>query len=110
MTHETEQHRRKRTGPAGSTPGRDLLLERAVAEEWTLQRLERVYILRLLARHDGHRGRTAQALGIDRRTLYRKLKAYRAEEIRKPSEYRAADGRDAERHERQRGQGAPTQP
>lgn len=79
MNNEKEQHRGRRTAPAGSTPGHELMMERAVSEEWTLQRLERVYILRLLARHDGHRGRTAQALGIDRRTLYRKLKAYGAD-------------------------------
>ncbi|MEX2609083.1 MAG: helix-turn-helix domain-containing protein [Gemmatimonadota bacterium] len=42
--------------------------------------LERAYILHLLARHGGHRGRTAEALGIDRRTLYRKLKEYESDD------------------------------
>ena len=54
-------------------------LEAAAAEGWSLRELERAYILHLLARHDGHRGQTAEALGIDRRTLYRKLKEYEAE-------------------------------
>jgi len=52
------------------------LLERAAEEGWAMRDLERAYILHLLVRHDGHRGRTAEALGIDRRTLYRKLKEY----------------------------------
>ncbi len=33
-------------------------------------------ILRALKRHNGHRGKTAQALGIDRTTLWRKTKRY----------------------------------
>lgn len=34
-------------------------------------------ILAVLRRHNGHRGRSAQALGIDRTTLWRKIKRYR---------------------------------
>jgi DNA-binding NtrC family response regulator len=45
----------------------------------TLEQLERAYILHVLAREGGHQSRTAERLGIDRRTLYRKLKQYRAE-------------------------------
>jgi DNA-binding NtrC family response regulator len=45
----------------------------------TLEQLERAYILHVLAREDGHQSRTAERLGIDRRTLYRKLKQYRLE-------------------------------
>jgi two-component system response regulator HydG len=45
----------------------------------TLEQLERAYILRVLALESGHQSRTAERLGIDRRTLYRKLKQYRAE-------------------------------
>ena len=33
-------------------------------------------ILETLRRHDGHRGRTAMALGIDKSTLWRKMKKY----------------------------------
>lgn len=34
-------------------------------------------ILTVLRRHNGHRGQSAQALGIDRTTLWRKMKRYR---------------------------------
>ena len=37
---------------------------------------ERLYLADALARHHGHRRRTADALGISERTLYRKLKRY----------------------------------
>jgi DNA-binding NtrC family response regulator len=43
----------------------------------TLEQLERAYIFHVLARESGHQSRTAERLGIDRRTLYRKLKQYR---------------------------------
>jgi DNA-binding NtrC family response regulator len=45
----------------------------------TLEQLERAYIRHVLAREGGHQSRTAVRLGIDRRTLYRKLKQYRQE-------------------------------
>jgi len=45
----------------------------------TLEQLERAYILHVLSRENGHQSRTAERLGIDRRTLYRKLKQYRLE-------------------------------
>jgi DNA-binding NtrC family response regulator len=43
----------------------------------TLEQLERAYIFHVLALESGHQSRTAARLGIDRRTLYRKLKEYR---------------------------------
>ena len=46
----------------------------------TLEQLERAYILHVLALESGHQSRTASRLGIDRRTLYRKLKQYRVED------------------------------
>jgi len=39
----------------------------------TLADVEQEYIRLTLDRHDGHRGRTAKALGIDVKTLYNKL-------------------------------------
>ena len=45
----------------------------------TLEQLERAYIMHVLALESGHQSRTAARLGIDRRTLYRKLKQYRCE-------------------------------
>lgn len=58
--------------------GRDALLGRAEDELWGLDRLESEYILRTLERTEWNRTRTANILGIDRRTLYRKLKDYSA--------------------------------
>ena len=46
----------------------------------TLEELEREAILRALALYKGHREKTAQALGITRRTLLNKLKEYQIEE------------------------------
>ena len=48
------------------------------ASQATLEQLERAYIMHVLALESGHQSRTAVRLGIDRRTLYRKLKQYRA--------------------------------
>lgn len=45
-----------------------------IGQGWSLHRLEREYIRAVLAFTEGHRGRAAQILGIDRRTLYRKLR------------------------------------
>ncbi len=57
-------------------PQREDLLETARRGGWTLEQVERDYILRTLEANGGHRGRTAEALGIDRRTLLRKLSRY----------------------------------
>ncbi|HEU4723277.1 MAG TPA: sigma 54-interacting transcriptional regulator [Gemmatimonadaceae bacterium] len=56
----------------GAIPGIDLSSAQA-----TLEQLERAYIMHVLALESGHQSRTALRLGIDRRTLYRKLKEYR---------------------------------
>ena len=56
------------------------LLKNARAERWNLERLEREYILAVLEEVGGHQGRASEVLGIDRRTLYRKLKQYRGEQ------------------------------
>jgi DNA-binding NtrC family response regulator len=45
----------------------------------TLAEMERRYITETLARHGGHRGRAAAALGIDPKTLYNKLRAEKSE-------------------------------
>lgn len=50
------------------------LTEAALRHEWNLARLEREYIRAVLERTHGHRGRAAEILGVDRRTLYRKLR------------------------------------
>ena len=43
-----------------------------------LRDLEREYILEVLRQNDGNKSRTAEILGVDRRTLYRKLDEYGA--------------------------------
>ena len=51
------------------------------AARLTLDALERRYILHVLAQESGHQSRAADRLGIDRRTLYRKLKEYREDGV-----------------------------
>ncbi len=62
----------------GRRPERDVL-SRARSERWDLERLEREYILECLEATHWHQGEAAEILGINRRTLYRKLKKYREE-------------------------------
>ena len=45
----------------------------AVRTGLTLAQMEKEYIETVLRQHDGHRGKTAKALGIDPKTLYNKL-------------------------------------
>lgn len=59
----------------------DGLVENAGEERWDLDRLEREYILRILDRVQWHQSAAAEVLGVNRRTLYRKLKRYREEGI-----------------------------
>ncbi len=56
----------------GSNP-----VDRALAKEATLEDLEREYIALILRRTKGHQIRAASILGIDRRTLYRKIRRYK---------------------------------
>src|SRR5205814_1841293 len=78
----------------------------------TLAEMERRYILRILKKMGGHQIKTAEILGIDRRTLYRRLRQYgvdasiakagfdiddlqdefEEEEVRYPSAASAGDG------------------
>jgi DNA-binding NtrC family response regulator len=51
-------------------------VEKALAQEATLEDLERDYIRAVLRRTKGHQIRAAAILGIDRRTLYRKIRRY----------------------------------
>jgi two-component system, NtrC family, response regulator HydG len=50
----------------------------ALADVVTLEELERRYVLRVLALVRGNKSRAAGILGVDRRTLYRKLEKYEA--------------------------------
>jgi DNA-binding NtrC family response regulator len=50
----------------------------ALARGLTLAELERDYIMKVLAAESGNKTRAAQRLGLDRKTLYRKLEEYAA--------------------------------
>ncbi|MCB0219775.1 MAG: sigma 54-interacting transcriptional regulator [Chrysiogenetes bacterium] len=58
-------------GAGGAAPKR--------GEELPLRDLEKRYILGLMDRYDGERGRVAELLGINPSTLYRKLKSYESD-------------------------------
>ncbi|HYJ78777.1 MAG TPA: sigma-54 dependent transcriptional regulator [Longimicrobiaceae bacterium] len=62
------------------------LAARARQERWTLERLEREHVLQVLEDTGGNQVRAAEVLGIDRRTLHRKLKQYRAQGAPVPAE------------------------
>jgi DNA-binding NtrC family response regulator len=49
------------------------LFEKAMEEKFTLDRLEKEYIKRVLIETGGNKSKTAELLGLDRKTLYRKL-------------------------------------
>jgi two-component system response regulator HydG len=69
---ENQGRELSRVGPGGELAPLD-------AAGLTLEALERKYILHVLSQERGHQSRAAERLGIDRRTLYRKLKEYRDE-------------------------------
>jgi len=51
-------------------------IKRAVEEGRSLDEAERKHITLILKKTGGHKEKTASILGIDRRTLYRKIKKY----------------------------------
>ena len=55
-------------------------LAAAAARRLTLSELEKEYILQVLAEEKGNKSRAASRLGLDRKTLYRKLDEYRRAE------------------------------
>jgi len=49
------------------------LFEKAMEEKFTLEQLEKEYIKRVLIETGGNKSKAAERLGLDRKTLYRKL-------------------------------------
>lgn len=58
-----------------SAPERDIVDE-ATLDDASLAEVERRYIIRVLEKMGGHQIKTSRILGIDRRTLYRRLRQY----------------------------------
>jgi DNA-binding NtrC family response regulator len=54
-------------------------MARSSAQNLTLREIERDYILEVMRKTGGNKSRAAELLGLDRKTLYRKLDEYRAE-------------------------------
>jgi DNA-binding NtrC family response regulator len=52
------------------------LVAQATRREFTVAALEKEYIAQILSRTGGNKARAAQILGMDRKTLYRKLRDY----------------------------------
>jgi len=67
-----------------TNPDRDIVEESAL-DGVSLSEMERRYILRVLKKMGGHQIKTATVLGIDRRTLYRRLRQYGVETARSRS-------------------------
>jgi len=55
------------------------LVARAAESHWTLERLEREYLLSTLESNRWQQSAAAEILGVNRRTIHRKLKKYREE-------------------------------
>jgi DNA-binding NtrC family response regulator len=69
----------------------------ALARGLTLAELERDYIMKVLAAEGGNKTRAAQRLGLDRKTLYRKLEEYAAAGVAAVGGTTASGGNEGER-------------
>jgi len=70
------EHLPQRIRTGGETSA---LVARAAQRQLTLEELERLYILQILRQTGGNKSGAAEILGLDRKTLYRKLAECRAE-------------------------------
>jgi DNA-binding NtrC family response regulator len=75
------------------------VLAGALARGLTLAELEREYINRVLQAEGGNKTRAAQRLGLDRKTLYRKLEEYGRAPGEAASPAELADERQSDRNE-----------
>ena len=66
------------SAPVPAPKGDDSVFTAPGSEDWTLARLEREHIARVMARTGGRQTEAAKVLGISRRTLYRRLQHYYA--------------------------------
>ena len=74
-----------RREPCASAARSDVARRGALARGLTLAELEREYIERVLEAEGGNKTRAAQRLGLDRKTLYRKLEEYAASGAVRPA-------------------------
>jgi len=56
------------------------LVARAAQKRYTASELEQLYVMKILDETGGNKARAAQILGMDRKTLYRKLHEYQAKD------------------------------
>jgi DNA-binding NtrC family response regulator len=63
----------------GQGNGATEMIDRALEDQWTLDRLEREYLLSTLERTRWRQSAAADLLGINRRTIHRKLSRYKEE-------------------------------
>jgi DNA-binding NtrC family response regulator len=68
-----------------SAPATHPVLQECLDNNLPLSEVERRYVLSMLERYDGHQINTAAALGIDRRTLSRRLQQYGSRILRTES-------------------------
>jgi len=61
--------------------GASAFIARSSGRNLTLREVERDYILEVLRKTGGNKSRAAEQLGLDRKTLYRKLDEYRTEGV-----------------------------
>jgi len=59
------------------TSGAEITVQEGLELHQAVEEFEKRYIANILEQHRWHRGKTATTLGIDPRTLYRKIKDYR---------------------------------
>jgi DNA-binding NtrC family response regulator len=65
-----------RTGDLGLRPAREASVDGSSVEEMALEEVERLLIRKALARYEGNVSKAAEALGLSRSGVYRRLKKF----------------------------------